>query len=242
MGVDAVDGNFFAMIGLYALRGRLIGPDDERTRAPVVVISEDLWAALFNRTPTAIGSTVTLEGSAFTVIGVVPGSFQGLGYPGSFQAAVPLSTLALVGGTAAETTAADSTALLIVGRLADRVSIPHAATMIDATYRSCCIGKEGAAGATGVGLMGIEHGIPSSKFDVGAMFGRLLLELLGGAAILLLAACANIGTLLLARASARARACRSPVARCLAPATGVTDARRERDARDARQYGGVVAR
>ena len=77
--------------------------------------------------------------------------------------------------------------------------------MIDATYRACCVGNGAVAGVTGVGLAGIAHGISSSKFDVGAMFGRLLLELLGGAAILLLAACANIGTLLLARASARER-------------------------------------
>jgi predicted permease len=205
VGVDAVDGSFFPMLGVYPLRGRLIGPDDERTRAPVVVISEDLWAALFDRAPSAIGSTITLEGNAFSVIGVVSKSFQGLAYPGSFETAVPLSTLPLVGGTAAETTAADSTALLIVGRLADRVTTPRAAAMIDAAYHACCIGKEAAAGVTGVGLAGIAHGISSSKFDVGAMFGRLLLELLGGAAILLIAACANIGTLLLARASARER-------------------------------------
>ena len=77
VGVDAVAGNFFAMLGIYPLRGRLIGPDDERARAPVVVISEDLWAALFDRAASAIGSTITLEGSAFSVIWrgveIVPG-------------------------------------------------------------------------------------------------------------------------------------------------------------------------
>jgi predicted permease len=206
--VDAVDGNFFSTIGLGPLRGRLIAPDDERTRAPVVVISEDVWAGLFSRAPAAIGSTITMDATTYTVIGVVPRSFRGLGYTGSFQTAVPLSTLALVGGTPAEMASANSATLQIVGRLADRVSIPRAAGMIDATYRSCCAEKEAAPGTakpSGLGLASIEHGIPSSKFDVSAMFSRLLFELMGGAAIVLLAACVNIGTLLLARASARER-------------------------------------
>jgi predicted permease len=208
MDVDAVDGNFFSTIGLGPLRGRLIAPEDERIRAPVVVISEDLWAGLFNRAPAAIGSTITMQATTFTVIGVVPRSFRGLGYTGSFHAAVPLSTLALVGGTPVETASASSATFQIVGRLADPADAPAVAGMIDAIYRSCCVEKEAAASTvkpSGVGLASIEHGIPSSKFDAPAMFTRLLFELMGGAAIVLLAACVNIGTLQLARASARER-------------------------------------
>ena len=53
--VDAVDGNYFSALGVRPLRGRLIGPDDERTHAPVVVISEALWTLAFNRAPSAVG-------------------------------------------------------------------------------------------------------------------------------------------------------------------------------------------
>lgn len=206
--VDAVDGTFFSTIGLHALRGRLISPADERTRAPVVVISEGLWSALFNRAPSAIGSTITMQRAPFTIIGVVPGSFQGLAYPGTFQTAIPLSTLALVGGSEAETTAAGDASLLVVGRLEEGVSASRATALIAATWRSCGVANVAPVGAGeggGVALRSIEHGIPSSKFDVAATFSRMLLELMGGAAIVLLAACANIGTLLLARASARRR-------------------------------------
>ena len=209
--VDAVDGNFFSTIGIAPLRGRLIGPDDERGRAPVVVISDDRWAEWFNRSPAALGSTITLRGAAFTVVGVAPKSYQGLRLPGSFDAAVPLSALPLVGGAPTEAAGANAATLTIVGRLASPADAPRAAGMIDAVYRSCCAqapagtGAAGTREVVGVGLASIERGISSSKFDVYAMFSRILFELMGAAAAVLLAACANLGTLLLARAAARER-------------------------------------
>lgn len=201
--VDAVEGNFFSTLGLRPLLGRLIAPEDERTHSPVAVISDALWAELFDRAPEAIGSAITIGGASFTVIGVAPRAFQGLGYPGSFDAAIPLSTLPLLGGPPIETAGADSANLQIVGRLPDRSAAPRVAAMMDATYRSCC-GTDAPEGSA-IGLVSIERGIPSLKFDVPAMFGRLLFELQSAAAIVLLAACANIATLLLARASARER-------------------------------------
>jgi predicted permease len=206
--VYAVDGNFFPTIGLRPVSGRLITAEDEAARAPVVVISEDLWVGLFGRSPAAIGSTITMEAATYTVVGVAPARFRGLGYTGSVQVVVPLSTLPLVGGASVETESATSAMLQIVGRIAHRGDLPAAARMVDASFRMCCAGQRGGAGATGesrIGLASIEHGIPSAKLDVTAMFSRLLFELMGGAAIVLLAACVNIGTLLLARASARER-------------------------------------
>jgi predicted permease len=201
--VDAVDGDFFATIGLQPGAGRLITSEDERTQAPVVVISDGLWTEWFNRTPDAIGSTITMGRTAFTVIGVAPKSYQGLEYPGSFAAAVPLSTLALTGSPGVETAAAaDSARLEIVGRLHHPTDLPGMAKSLDGTYRSCCVTT---ARAGGVELTGIEHGIPLWKFDIKALFGRLLLELMGAAGVVLLAACANLATLLLARAAARER-------------------------------------
>ncbi|MGH7583148.1 MAG: ADOP family duplicated permease [Gemmatimonadales bacterium] len=208
VGVDGADGNFFSTIGLRPLLGRLISPDDERARASVVVISEDLWTELFNRARTAIGSTIRMQESPFTVIGIVPKSYQGLGYPGSFETAVPLSALPLVGGNAAETTDANTATLQIIGRLADPGAAVRVGGTVNTTWRSCCAANAtspGAAGTSGLRLVSIEHGIPSPKFNIAAMFGRLFVELMGGAVVVLLAACANIGTLLLARASARER-------------------------------------
>lgn len=200
--VTAVTGEFFSMLGLEPERGRLITPDDERTRAPVVVLSDGLWTEWFNRSENAVGSTITMRGTAFTVIGVTPPTFRGLEYPWTFSAAMPLGTLALVGATPVEDGAADSAAIQLVGRLADRSALPAVGRMLDATYRSCCATPSRGAG---VQLSAIPHGIPTWKFDVRATYGRLLLDLLGAAGVVLLAACANLCTLLLARASTRER-------------------------------------
>lgn len=202
VGVDAVDGNFFETIGLRPAMGRFITADDERSRTPVVVISDALWLELFNRATAAIGSTITMRGTAFTVVGVAPKVFQGLEYPGRFDTAVPLSTLALVGGDPAEEAGANTPTLQIIGRLAHPSAAAAVATMMNAAYRSCCAS---GADSSGIRLTNIERGISFAKFDVQATYGRLLLVLLGGAATVLLAACANLGTLLLARGSARER-------------------------------------
>ena len=201
--VDAVDGNYFSTLGLEAEQGRLITSQDESGRAPVIVISDALWAEWFNRAPGAIGSTVTMRGNAFTVIGVTPKSFQGLEDGGQFSGAIPLGTLGQVGGTPVEDGGADSAAIEILGRVPNRAALAGVTKMLDATYRSCC--AKGGEQAGGVQLTAITHGIPLWKFDVRALFGPLLVELLGAAGVVLLAACANLGTLLLARASARER-------------------------------------
>ncbi|HZH39434.1 MAG TPA: ABC transporter permease, partial [Gemmatimonadales bacterium] len=201
--VDAVDGNFFSTLGLEAQQGRLITPDDESTRAPVLVISDGLWTEWFNRAPNAVGSTVTMRGAAFTVIGVTPKTFAGLEDGGQFSGAIPLGTVGQVGGTPVEGGGADSAAIEIIGRLPKPAAVAGVTKMLDATYRSCC--AKGGDQAGGVHLTTIQHGIPLWKFDVHALFGRLLVELLGAAGVVLLAACANLGTLLLARASARER-------------------------------------
>src|SRR5205814_4003960 len=57
--------------------------------------------------------------------------------------------------------------------------------------------------ASRLALIDVSRGIPVLKFDLRAQYSRILFALMGGVAILLLAACANVANLLLARGSAR---------------------------------------
>ena len=73
-----VSGNFFDGLGLDALFGRTLRPDDDRPDAvPVAVISHSFWKQYFGGNPDALGKSVTLKGKVFAVVGVLPENFLG---------------------------------------------------------------------------------------------------------------------------------------------------------------------
>jgi predicted permease len=77
-----VSGNFFSGLGARPLLGRALGPDDDKPgAAPAIVINYDWWEKQFALDPAVLGATVTLNGNAFTVVGVLPREFRGV-HPG----------------------------------------------------------------------------------------------------------------------------------------------------------------
>src|SRR5262249_50475716 len=66
--VEMVTGNYFSMLGVPAARGRGFVPGEER--APVLPLTWDCWQRRFGGDPGVLGSTVRLNGRAFTIIGV----------------------------------------------------------------------------------------------------------------------------------------------------------------------------
>jgi predicted permease len=76
-----VSGNFFSFLGLNPAAGRLFLPDDDRPSAPLVaVLSYAYWTAKFHADPALIGQVIQLNGTSYTIIGVAPASFSGLGF------------------------------------------------------------------------------------------------------------------------------------------------------------------
>jgi predicted permease len=208
--VNAVEGRFFQTVGLRAQIGRLITPDDDRSAAPVAVISDSAWTRFFNRDPAALGRTITLHGNAFTIVGVTPGSFHGLIFPGHFELAVSMGAAPLVGLPAF--TGPQAPTLIVVGRLNSAAAIAGAKTALDNVFRACCAngqltggGKGGGATSARLDVVEISHGIPFGKVNLRAEFSRLFVVLMAGVAVVLLIACANVGNLVLARSAARAR-------------------------------------
>src|SRR5436190_2008359 len=73
----AVSAAYFAALGVPPQRGRLFtDADDQRGEPPLVILSDALWGRLFNRDPGLVGRTILLDGQATTVAGVMPASFQ----------------------------------------------------------------------------------------------------------------------------------------------------------------------
>jgi predicted permease len=79
-----VSGNYFDVLGISPVQGRLLVDSDDRVAAsPAAVISDSLWKRRFDGSPDAVGRTLVVNGVSFSVVGVVPASFHGTGEVGS---------------------------------------------------------------------------------------------------------------------------------------------------------------
>ncbi len=75
---ELVSGNFFDVLGVKIPHGRAFSADEDRPGAPVrvVVLSDGTWTTRFGADPSIVGRTITLNGNAYTVIGVAPKGFR----------------------------------------------------------------------------------------------------------------------------------------------------------------------
>ena len=79
--IDAmlVSGSYFAMLGTAPLIGRTILPDDDRAPAgaPVAVVSHGFWTKTFSADRSVIGRRISMQGTSFVIVGVMPAGFSG---------------------------------------------------------------------------------------------------------------------------------------------------------------------
>ena len=74
-----VTSGIFDVLGVTPIAGRTFSAEDEATRANVVVMSEAFWRTRFNADPGVVGRELRLDGTLFTVVGIVPKDFQLMG-------------------------------------------------------------------------------------------------------------------------------------------------------------------
>jgi predicted permease len=114
-----VSGNYFSMFGIGAYAGRVLTPEDDRRGAePVAVMSYPTWQRKYGLDPTVIGSTFTLNGQPFTVVGVTPPSFHGDRLESTPALWLPLHTEPLLHPTAILLDFPNSDWLDLIGRIA----------------------------------------------------------------------------------------------------------------------------
>lgn len=77
---ELVNGDYFALLGLRPEAGRLLGPEDDVAKGehPVVVLSSDYWHRAFNADPSVVGREIRLSGRPYTIVGVASKDLQGL--------------------------------------------------------------------------------------------------------------------------------------------------------------------
>jgi predicted permease len=195
---QVASGSYFELLGLQPAAGRLLRPDDDRLDPPVAVIGHGYWLRRFGGAPDAIGRTLSHRDRAYTIVGVTPPRFRGL-HPGrEVDVTLPI--------TQERGLLADGGAWWFeaVARLRPRTSREQAAAQADAVFQSY---MKDRAGSAAVRLEHFDHVelAPAGRGlePLRSRFARPLLLLTLVAGVVLLAACANLGSLLLARGAAR---------------------------------------
>jgi putative ABC transport system permease protein len=100
---EAVSGDYFAMLGIQPLAGRLLQDADDQRGAPsVAVIDEQMWRRRFDRRADIAGQVIRMSGQDFVIVGVAPADFHGVESPNVAPTAVwvPLASSALLLGPA----------------------------------------------------------------------------------------------------------------------------------------------
>ena len=129
-----VSGRFFDTLGVSAHLGRTFTTDDDRRGGgpdgPVAVLSYGFWQREFGGRTDAIGKPITLDGHAFTIIGVTARDFRGVQIGRAFDVAAPLGTEPIVRGAESSLDHRSNWWLTVVGRLAPGQTMAQAEAQI----------------------------------------------------------------------------------------------------------------
>ena len=203
---ELVSGTFFSTLGVQAVLGRALTPDDDRVgESPAAVISHGYWERRFGRDPGIVGRAITLNGVAFTIVGVSPPEFYGLQPGRSVEVWLPLHSQPQVeprwGTTLFE--AGDNWWVLIMGRLKPGVSEQQAHAELEVLLQqSIASDRTPATRQETIPHLGMESGSKGLN-ELRQRFSKPLFILMVVVGLVLSIACANMANLLLARAASR---------------------------------------
>lgn len=209
---EFVSGNYFATLGVGAYAGRaLVASDDRPGAQPVLVLSYRTWETDFAGDPGIVGSTVYVQTHPFTVAGVAPPGFFGdrvIERPPDFWLTLANEPTIEGAGTSLWPQGEEDTAwLYLLGRVRPGANVATLQAKLSFDLRQWMSSRTAFTAHGGVALIPRQHvvlvpgggGIQRLQQATGK--GLHMLMILSGAVLLI--ACANLGSLMLARGTAR---------------------------------------
>jgi predicted permease len=213
---ELVSGTYFPVLGLQPARGRLLTPEDDRASAasPAAVLSYDYWKTRFAGDPGIIGKDLVVNGHKLTVAGVAPKGFDGVEALFSTQIYCPMAVTPQMTGEDKRLENRRLSWLQVFGRLKPGITLQQARASMQPLFHRI-----------------LEMEVQQPEFahtspDTRARFLKMTLDVMPGGggqnvvkmfletplwamlamvSLVLLIACANVASLMIARASARRR-------------------------------------
>jgi len=179
--------NFFSLLGVSPLAGRLFDDQDDITgRDNVAVLSASAWQTYFGRDPRAIGRSISLNGTSYTVIGVLPSNAS---FPADGEVWLPLSLLD-------QPTQSSRVwhSVKVLARLRPGISLSAARADMQTIAQRLSAAYPATNRNEGVALAPLHN-------DLVSALRPAMLCLMGAVVLVLIVACVNVANLLLVRAT-----------------------------------------
>jgi predicted permease len=200
---ELVSGNFFDLLGVQPVAGRFFSGserDDAQNAHAVVVISHSYWKTHYHTDPTTIGSSVRINQTLFTIIGVTPEGFHGTRSGLDFEMWMPLTMYGQLTHTGTWMLRDRNTRnYMMMARLAPGVSIEQARGEVQALANRMAVSDADSNRGVGATVLPIWQ----SHFGTQSVLLTPITILMGASGVVLLIVCANLANLLLARATGR---------------------------------------
>jgi predicted permease len=204
-----VSGNYFSVLGVNALLGRGLTPEDDKPGAhPVAVMSYGYWQQQWKGDPQILNHEVMLNGTSFTVVGIAPPEFFGVRVRRAPDFWIPLAFHPQIEMTKSFLEDPRVFWLNFVGRLKPGVKLEQAQASANVSLHQFLTNEAGAKltddrrksiASAYVKLAAGARGISGLRIAYSKAL-QMLMVIVG---LVLLIACANVGNLLLSRAAAR---------------------------------------
>lgn len=223
-----VSPNYFTELGVHAITGRVLSPSDATSESRIpVVISYQFWQSQFNKSRNVIGSTVRIKKYPFLIVGVLPSDFHSIDIDRAPDVRLPISAAPALTGSNVWNPHGEYRAVKfdILTRLAPGITQAAAAAAIAPQLRAIDerVWREMYThlGNGALSQLQKQHMLQAINYEsnyrvalrsaargvsyMRTKFATTLIVLMGGVGLILLAVCANVSGLLLAKAEERNR-------------------------------------